>query len=315
MIDSALPASDGLNLTLKELLFYQQQSKPRPQQGLAKSAMAGPYRSAIKGRGMEFDEVRQYQAGDDVRAIDWRVTARTGSTHTKVFKEEKERPVLMLVDFSDSMIFGSQLLLKSVQAAHLAAYLAWQAKQRGDRVGGVIFNQSQHQELRPKGRASGVLQWLHQLQQLYTNQPQALLQLDFDHHQTPANHPDYFTQQLTRLRRLAQPGSQVHIISDFAHLDDAGEKQLALIKRHNQVTAWQVFDPIEQALPKTRSLTAKLTFNVITEQGAGWLRLGKDDQRYQQQASLRQQQLLKRLTRRAIGIRQISAGQPLFAQT
>ncbi|MFO6425005.1 DUF58 domain-containing protein [Motilimonas sp. KMU-193] len=314
MINPALPDSDGLNLTLKELLFYQQQNKPRPLQGLAKSAMAGSYRSSIKGRGMEFDEVRQYQPGDDVRAIDWRVTARTGSTHTKIFKEEKERPVLMLVDLSDSMIFGSQLLLKSVQGAHLAAYLAWQAKQRGDRIGGVIFNQGQHQELRPKGRASGVLQWLHQLQQLYTNQPQALLQVELGSSQTPVNQQDYFTQQLTRLRRLAQPGSQVHVISDFAHLDDAGEKQLALIKRHNQVTAWQVFDPLELQLPKARGLASKLTFNVLTEQGAGWLRLGKDDSHYQQQALLRQQHLLTRLTRRAISLRQISAGQPLFAQ-
>ncbi|MCE2572557.1 DUF58 domain-containing protein [Motilimonas eburnea] len=314
MIHSALTDSDGLNLTLKELLFYQQQTKPRSQLGLAKNAMAGPYRSTIKGRGMEFDEVRQYQAGDDVRAIDWRVTARTGSTHTKIFKEEKERPVLMLVDLSDSMIFGSQLLLKSVQAAHLGAYLAWQAKQRGDRIGGVIFNQSQHQELRPKGRASGVLQWLHQLKQLYTNQPQALLQLEQGQEPVSLNQADYFTQQLTRLRRLAQPGSQVHVISDFAHLDEAGEKQLALIKRHNQVTAWQIFDPLEQALPKTKGLGARLSFNVITERGAGWLRLGKDNQNYQQQAQLRQQHLLARLTRRAIGLRQISAGQPLLGQ-
>jgi len=170
MMHSALPYSDGLNLTLKELLYYQQQRKSRAVQGMAKGMLAGPYRSLIKGRGMEFDEVRHYQAGDDVRAIDWRVTARTGSTHTKVFKEEKERPVLLLVDFSDSMIFGSQLLLKSVQAAHLAAQLAWQAKQRGDRIGAVIFNQHQHQELRPKGRSSGVLALIHQLQQLHQQQ-------------------------------------------------------------------------------------------------------------------------------------------------
>ncbi|WP_434339472.1 DUF58 domain-containing protein [Motilimonas cestriensis] len=312
MINPALPYSDGLNLTLKELLYYQQQKKSRASQGMAKSMLAGPYRSLIKGRGMEFDEVRHYQAGDDVRAIDWRVTARTGSTHTKVFKEEKERPVLLLVDFSDSMIFGSQLLLKSVQAAHLAAQLAWQAKQRGDRIGGVIFNQDQHQELRPKGRASGVLKLVHQLQNLHRNQPQAL--------QNAPNQPEsgerhidpgqYFTEQLTRLRRLANTGSQIHIISDFAHLNDEGEKQLALIKRHNQVTAWQLHDPLEQSIPT--GATASL--NVVSEQGRGWLNLGKDNRRYQQQALLRQQSLELRLKRRAIGHRQVNAGQPLLQQ-
>lgn len=310
MMHSALPYSDGLNLTLKELLYYQQQRKSRAVQGMAKGMLAGPYRSLIKGRGMEFDEVRHYQAGDDVRAIDWRVTARTGSTHTKVFKEEKERPVLLLVDFSDSMIFGSQLLLKSVQAAHLAAQLAWQAKQRGDRIGAVIFNQHQHQELRPKGRSSGVLALIHQLQQLHQNQPSALLQPQADLSQLRRDAAPYFTEQLTKLRRLARTGSQVHIISDFAHLNDEGEKQLALIKRHNQVTAWQLSDPLELAIPQGVSAT----LNVISEQGRGWLNLGKDKSRYHDQAQLRQHTLTQRLKRRAIVHCQINAGQPLLQQ-
>ena len=131
------------------------------------SKMSGNYLARSKGRGMEFDEVRHYQNGDDIRAIDWRVTARTGKTHTKLFKEEVERPVLIATDLSENMLFGSQLLFKSVQAAHLASLVAWHAKSRGDRVGGIVFNQHYHAELKPRSRLQGVLHYLHILSQVH----------------------------------------------------------------------------------------------------------------------------------------------------
>ena len=135
--------SDGVNLGIKELIHYQGKTSllnlsPRK---TVQAKLAGAYLAKTKGRGMEFDEARHYQAGDDIRAIDWRVTARTGKTHTKLYREEKERPVFVLTDLSSSMQFGTQFLFKSVQAAHLSALIAWSARKRGDRIGGLVFNQ------------------------------------------------------------------------------------------------------------------------------------------------------------------------------
>lgn len=158
-------STNGVELSMQELLQYQNKSRlidlaaKRNIQG----KQAGNYLSRSKGRGMEFDEVRHYQTGDDVRAIDWRVTARTGKTHTKLFREEIERPVLIATDLSNAMQFGSQLLYKSVQAAHLASLVAWHAKNRGDRLGGLVFRDEKHIELKPRSRKAGVLHYLHAL--------------------------------------------------------------------------------------------------------------------------------------------------------
>ncbi len=98
---------------------------------------------------MNFSEVRPYQAGDDIRAIDWRVTARTGKTHTKLFTEEREQPVMLLIDLGTSMKFGSQLLLKSVQAAHFASLLSWLAVSEQDRIGAIIYTGTKLIECKP----------------------------------------------------------------------------------------------------------------------------------------------------------------------
>ncbi|RJG48678.1 DUF58 domain-containing protein [Motilimonas pumila] len=307
MIHPALPHSNGIAVSLKELLSYQKNKPAKASQGMGGRTLAGPYRSLIKGRGMEFDEVRHYQPGDDVRSIDWRVTARTGSTHTKVFKEEKERPVFILVDLSDSMTFGSTLLYKSVQAAHLAALLAWQAKQRNDRVGAVLFNQAEHLELKPKARTTGVLQLLHGLCSLQQQQPSIFQQEDT---KLVAHSHEQFTAELTRLRRLAHTGSQIHLISDFASLTEQGEKQLALMQRHNQVSAWQIEDPLEISLPKS----AKGQLKIRSFFGESLLNLSQQRQTYADAAQAKRDQLSHRLKRRAISHHTISAGLPLLEQ-
>ena len=114
------------------------------------SLLSGRHRSRLRGRGLDFDEVRKYVAGDDIRNIDWRVTARVGSTHTKMFTEERERPVLLIVDQSASMFFGSRLYMKSVTAAHAAALGAWRTLEVGDRVGGIVFDNTTLDYLSPK---------------------------------------------------------------------------------------------------------------------------------------------------------------------
>ena len=114
------------------------------------STLAGPYQANFRGRGIDFEEVRAYQAGDDVRSIDWRVTARTTEPHTKLFQEEKERPVLVVVDQRIRNFFGSKQCFKSVLAAYTAALLAWSALRNNDRVGGLVLTDNDLKEIRPR---------------------------------------------------------------------------------------------------------------------------------------------------------------------
>jgi uncharacterized protein (DUF58 family) len=129
------PQGDGIHLSAAELIAL----RPRchalrlPMRQPAASALAGAYRSRFRGRGVDFVESRNYQPGDDIRNMDWRVTARTGRPHTKVFQEERERPVLIVLDASPSLFFGTRKMLKSVAAGKLAAAVAWAAVRRGDR--------------------------------------------------------------------------------------------------------------------------------------------------------------------------------------
>ena len=111
---------------------------------------SGAYLSPFKGRGMEFDEVRPYTQGDDVRSIDWRVTARSGKPHTKLFREERERAVLLWIDLRPAMFFATRGAFKAVRAAQAAALLGWNTLQRGDRLGALIFDERHHDELRPR---------------------------------------------------------------------------------------------------------------------------------------------------------------------
>ena len=115
-----------------------------------RAVAAGGHLSPFKGRGVEFDESRPYQEGDDLRTIDWRVTARTGKPHTKVFREERNRPVILWLDLRASMMFATRGAFKSVVAARSAALIAWSAIANGDQLGGLVFSESGHEELRPR---------------------------------------------------------------------------------------------------------------------------------------------------------------------
>lgn len=203
-----------------------------------KAHKSGGFLSAFRGRGMEFHESRLYQPGDDIRSIDWRVTARSGITHTKVYQEERERPVLLWVDLQQSMFFGTRNCFKSVLAAKLAALLAWSSVQHGDRLGGLIFSEQDHIELRPKRGKAAVL---HFIQQLVEHK--AWLR-----DKTAANN-NTGLQALNRLRQVTRPGSLVVLISDFRFLDDSCRNHLAQLSRHNDVVLLFTHDPLEQALP------------------------------------------------------------------
>lgn len=199
----------------------------------------GGHLSRLRGRGMDFDEVRNYQAGDEVRHMEWRVTARTGKPHVKIYHEERERPVVILADFNPSMIFGTRVAFKSVVAARLASLLAWTVVKQGDRVGGFFFSADAHSELIPRGRESGVLPLLAALSR-YTDQTE----------EQRAQPPRKLSDALIRLRRVIRPGSILVLISDFYSVDSECEKHLSRLRNHNDILAYRVCDQIELVPPK-----------------------------------------------------------------
>ncbi len=203
------------------------------------SRQSGDYQSPFRGRGMEFDESRLYQPGDDIRNIDWRVTARTGKTHTKLFREERERPVFVWMDLRRTMHFATRGRYKSVQAAQLAALIAWSALNNGDRVGGVIFSEHEHHELKPQRGKTAVLRLINRI----VNDAAWSLPASAGGDRQSLEHA------LQRLRRVARPGSLIFLISDFRELDSQAEIPLARLCRHNEVVMLFVYDRLEEELP------------------------------------------------------------------
>jgi len=297
-------SSNGVELSIDELLQYQQKSSliDLTANKSLHGQLSGNYLARSKGRGMEFDEVRHYQTGDDIRAIDWRVTARTGKTHTKLFREEIERPVLIATDLSNSMQFGSQLLFKSVQAAHIAALIAWHAKNRGDRIGGIVFNQHKHTELKPRSRKTGVLHYLHALIKLQQQALNSFTASNPNHEENTTNANTFFELNCARLRQLARPGSLVYLISDGLQLNQETTRHLSHISRHCELVIIKVHDPLELELPSVNN-----KINVVIAHGKHRQQLTLGDKKtikdYQQCAHLlakQQQHLLAKTGARVL---------------
>jgi uncharacterized protein (DUF58 family) len=209
-------------------------SFPRVQ---ARQMMAGGHRSRFRGRGMDFDEVRIYQPGDDVRSIDWRVTAKTQTAHTKIFREERERPVLVVSDLRSSMFFGSQRL-KSVVACEISAALAWAGLNANDRVGGLVFGAQRQAEVKSRRSHHAVLQFIHELRDF----SEQLLE--------PAADQLSLAHILEEARRFSLPGTTIFIVSDFHDFDEDCERHLFELARHGNLNFCQVYDNIETELPE-----------------------------------------------------------------
>ncbi|NIA19489.1 MAG: DUF58 domain-containing protein [Xanthomonadaceae bacterium] len=238
-IRKSRPATvNGITCTQEELLDLRHVARTLNVGGSSRaySIMAGSTLSKFRGRGMDYAESRIYTPGDDVRNIDWRVTARTGKTHTKVYIEERDRPVVVLIDFSPSLYFGTKEAFKSVVAARLAATIAWTAIFNGDRIGGIIVSPREKFELRPTAGRKGVLALI-----------QALVKATS---QFAGNNGDSSLDQLIRHGiRAVRPGSRVFLISDFYHYDPEMERNLGRLRRHNDLVLCQVIDPLEMAVP------------------------------------------------------------------
>jgi len=210
-----------------------------------RSLLGGKHASKLRGRGLDFEEVRHYVPGDDIRNIDWKVTARTQKTHSRVYSEEKEKPTLIVVDQSRSMFFGSQKKTKSVVAAELAALTAFKVLKEGDRVGGIVFADNGIDIVYPKRDRKNILRFLEKIvmrnRELIDSKP-----IEFD---------KALAETLAKVKNIVTHDFLVVVISDFQRYRPELIKFITRIARHNDVVLAKVYDPMEQSIP-TKKLIA-----------------------------------------------------------
>lgn len=231
------PFASPASTSLDELVGLREMAQALRRNSRRKSAApsSGPAASRRLGRGLDFAEVRDYQAGDDVRNIDWKVTARTGKAHTKLFVEERERPVMFIVDFRSHMRFGTQGMFKSVMAARLAALLGWTANINQDRVGGFVFTDDWHTEIRPRsGR--------HGLMALFRGIAEAQMH-------APSGDTGQLADTLKRLRSVVHAGSTAVVLSDFIGFDDKAKSAMGKMLSKLDLQVVHIVDPLECQLP------------------------------------------------------------------
>ena len=228
-------AGTGISCTLEELLHYQRTLIKAIPPKKVKAQQAGVHVSGFRGRGMDFSEVRGYQAGDDIRQMEWRVTARTGEPHIKLYHEEKERPVFIVADYNPSMYFGSRVAYKSVVVSRFAAMLGFAASRHGDRVGGIVFSGDALKDIRPRARSQGVLPLVQQLSHFSNEMASSSLALD---------------NVLLQLRRLAKPSALIFILSDFECLGDQFESYFKRLSMRADVISYLISDRLERQPPQ-----------------------------------------------------------------
>ncbi len=203
----------------------------------------GRHSSRLRGRGLNFEEMRNYLPGDDVRSIDWKATARTGAPHVRVFTEERDRPALIVVDQRMSMFYGSQLNMKSVTAAETAALAAFMVLEAGDRVGGIVFSDDERVEFVPKRSRRTAFAMLERLAEFNSS-------LSAD---GPASIKHGGLNDVLRsVARIAHHDHLVIILSDFDGIDETTHRHLTGIARHNDLVLGLVHDPSARNLVRER---------------------------------------------------------------
>ncbi|WOX05152.1 DUF58 domain-containing protein [Microbulbifer pacificus] len=207
----------------------------------ARSVLSGRHVSSLRGRGLNFEELREYLPTDDVRAIDWKVTARTGEPHVRVYSEERDRPALIVVDQRMSMFFGTRHAMKSVTAAEAAALAAFAILEQDDRVGGIVVTDTAVLCQRPQRNRRALTRLLTEL----ARANQAL------HADAPVAEPTSLDQVLQAVANIARRDHLVLLISDFDVVGPATERLLSGIARHNDVILVPVVDPTGEAVPRT----------------------------------------------------------------
>ena len=241
------PASDDIYTNLHALVrlrYTAQGFSYLPRQSV-RSLLSGRKRSRLRGRGLDFDELRHYRPGDDIRTMDWRVTNRTGKPHVRVYTEERDRPVIAIVDQRLPMFFGSQEKMKSVVAAEVAAITAWRVLEVGDRIGAILFNDERCLEVKPTRSERKVMGWLGDLADM--NNELSV---------TPgrSSNPAALAQALQLLESSIGHDYLVVLISDFYGWDAQALKIIRSISQHNDIICSLIFDPLERDISRANNL-------------------------------------------------------------
>lgn len=210
-----------------------------PRQPL-RSILAGQHASRLRGRGLNFEEIRRYLPGDDTRSMDWKVTARTRQPHVRVYTEERDRPCLLVIDQRRAMFFGSRRATKAHVAAEIAALAAWRVFHAGDRVGALIFNDQRIEEIRPQRSRNNVLRILKTLVNLNHELAE----------DAGTSSPGMLNHVLERATRLARHDHLVGIIAGGGGADDQTVKHATRLAEHNDVVVAYVYDDMERQLPE-----------------------------------------------------------------
>lgn len=256
----------GVQTSLEQLLHLKGKARGfsfLPRQPVT-SLLAGRHSSRLRGRGLDFLEMRHYQQGDDIRTIDWRATARLRAPHVRVYTEERERPVLFVVDQRQTMFFGSRRAMKSVAAAEVAALGAWRALASGDRVGGVVFNDVEIVDLPPHRSQTRVLRFLHEV----VRQNQMLVKKSADGHASPMEKP--LNRSLEAALRRAKHDHLVVLISDLDSADEETQRLATLIATHNDMLVVATYDPLGAVLhgkPGMRARDRGVDFEIPAGKG------------------------------------------------
>ncbi|MDO6515379.1 DUF58 domain-containing protein [Neptuniibacter sp. 2_MG-2023] len=234
-----IPAARNL-LTLDELVSLRHWPPARGRQHERMAIREGHHLSHIRGRGMEFDDVREYQPGDDIRHLDWRLMARTGKAHTKLYREERERPVFVLTDLRQPMHFATRGHYKSVLAAYAAAMVVWTTIANGDRVGGRILNDGASGLFKPTNNRQQVMQMI------------SALSTAFSHGATETTNNASFAEQLMEVESLLSSGTIIYMFSDFHDVDSTLQQHLMRIAQRCELKMVLISDPLEAQLPSGR---------------------------------------------------------------
>jgi len=205
------------------------------------SILSGQNVSKLRGRGLNFEELRHYRPGDDIRSMDWKVTRRTGKPHIKVYTEERERNIYLVVDQRSSMFFGSTHKMKSVIAAELAALMAWRVADTSDRVGALVFNDSEIKIVPAKRGRQHVINVLSEIVKQNNS-----LQLGMSVEEPNAS----MNKALAKLSHICGNNALVVLVSDGAGWDEKSTEYIKRIRQHNEIIACHISDPLEQQLPK-----------------------------------------------------------------
>ena len=281
--------SDGLKPTLAELVALRASGQRRPPARKGRHNVTGPAQSSARGRGMEYAESREYVAGDDVRHIDWRLTARSGRTHTKLFQAERERLTLVVADTSPALYFGTRVRFKSVQAARAAAVAVWAAVRDGDRVA-ILRGSRQEAPVPPASGARGALRVLDALVRWYSAPPtdDAGLAMALDH-----------------AARLLRPGSRLIVLADARSIAALPESRWPALAAHHEVVVLLLTDALESEPP-----AEMLPFSMAGQRVELDLASASQRQRWQEEFQRPVERALETLPRRGVRVYSLQGDAP-----